>query len=457
MGFELRKTIAFFSLLLLLGSVARGEIVVLKNDSEIEGRVIRIGDLVRIEIKPGATIILKTSEIKSIRTGSFNSEFGKKIAALKSNDAEGHYQLALWCIERDLKPQSNSQLNKVLKLSPKHPGALSRISLNRKMLANAKDQVLTDIREKRPSIFRRSSTHIKAISWKSDWLARRAVTGGEAAVKKFAAYMELKPDDTRLMVFDVNVKVYGAHAKFLQIANIFGGSHQAFYSYGDNTCYLNAAAGLSSSTIRHEVGHALLWRVCGVAPRVMWLQEGMATLLEGQGNASLSIPRLWYAARYSRDIRLSIPDLLRSRFNIKKRKTNLLSYSRVWCFTHFIFHGGNEKLKKRFLKFIADCQGYSVNSRAIFAKHFPQVEWPLLEKLWRGHINLLIRKHLRWMGRVSVPATVTKPKPIATRRRFLPVRATATQPARVPARQPAQQQHQQQAPNVWSLPEQESE
>lgn len=49
--------------------------------------------------------------------------YQEKLGQLKPDDAEGYYQLGLWCLKNKLDEQAKTQFNKVVELNPNHEGA----------------------------------------------------------------------------------------------------------------------------------------------------------------------------------------------------------------------------------------------------------------------------------------------------------------------------------------------
>jgi tetratricopeptide (TPR) repeat protein len=68
-----------------------------------------------------------------------------KLAKLKPDDINGHYQLGLWCKQNKLLEQSKTQFNKVLELDPKHKKAQQELE---NIIQLEKDTAISEIIKK---------------------------------------------------------------------------------------------------------------------------------------------------------------------------------------------------------------------------------------------------------------------------------------------------------------------
>ena len=101
----------------------RADVVVLKNGGKIEGRVVEKGTVIEVHVGAGKTVVPK-SEIARIQRGAVTTdEYEKRKGALRPDDAEGLYQLGLWCRKSGLADQADAAFADVMKLKPNHPGA----------------------------------------------------------------------------------------------------------------------------------------------------------------------------------------------------------------------------------------------------------------------------------------------------------------------------------------------
>ena len=119
----MKTTIPLWSCLLLLAVVhtAVADEVVLKNGSKLEGAVKEVGNKVIIDVGSG-TITVDRSEVASIsRPDDLIREFDQRMASLRPDDADGHFQLYLWARKYEgLKSRSERLLRKTIEIDPNY-------------------------------------------------------------------------------------------------------------------------------------------------------------------------------------------------------------------------------------------------------------------------------------------------------------------------------------------------
>lgn len=172
---------------MLLCLTARGDIIHLKT-GRIEGTVIkRAGGEVKIRLTRGGVATVKEEDILGIEERKTARDiYNEMAAALKANDAEGHYALAAWCSDHGLKNEATAELAAVLKTNPDHAGARDDLG------------------------------HVKTAN---GWLTREAAMrekgmvlfGGKWIAKEEAARLEKRARLKRL-VLAINAVVYKIHA-----------------------------------------------------------------------------------------------------------------------------------------------------------------------------------------------------------------------------------------------------
>jgi len=112
-----------WAFVLCLAAAARGDEVVLRNGSKLEGTVQEEGGKVRIDVGSG-TVIVDRSDVRSIsRPEREIQEYDRRLGALKPDDAEGTYQLAVWARQNGLRSRSDRLMRSVLDINPNHEGA----------------------------------------------------------------------------------------------------------------------------------------------------------------------------------------------------------------------------------------------------------------------------------------------------------------------------------------------
>ncbi len=109
--------------LLLAASSAWADEVVLTSGAVIEGKVIDLGDSIKV-VKSNASIVYPKSMVREIRPKKTAEElYEEQARALKDADLDGHLKLGRWCAERKLAKEAVAEFRKVIALSPDHEEA----------------------------------------------------------------------------------------------------------------------------------------------------------------------------------------------------------------------------------------------------------------------------------------------------------------------------------------------
>ncbi len=118
-----RWLLVTLALLLFTGSLF-ADIIHLKNGRKLEG-VILSDDGRQIRLKTNfGEVTVKHSDIARVEKRKTPiDEHQARRAALQADDAEGHYQLALFCRENGLKKFEKELYRETLKINDQHPGA----------------------------------------------------------------------------------------------------------------------------------------------------------------------------------------------------------------------------------------------------------------------------------------------------------------------------------------------
>jgi hypothetical protein len=382
----------------LAAAASRGgaEVIVLKSGGQLQGRPVRVGDMLRIEIRPGTAVTVPVADVLEIRPGTWRDEYLRRRTALPADGIAARYRLAVWCRERGLAKEHEAGLREVLRRDPDHAGARARLA------------ILTATRRKSPApapaaegpwtaSARREAGHVVAFTDGNRRCAEVAAREAEDAIADFAALLGIEETDARLAGFRVFVRHYTDRTRYREAARREGVTgNGGYYSPMTLTCHVMGHSAdslpvMDLRTVRHEVTHAFLWSVAGIAARDAWLHESLATTMEARGDSTVPLNRLWVLAANSERTELSLTALFNSEFRSGRLGRRLLDYSRAWSFGHFMLHGDDERAG-RFRKFLADCRGWKIDLRAAFRKHFPDAHG--VESAWRDHVNGLIREHL---------------------------------------------------------------
>ena len=107
---------------------ANADIITMDDGRTYEGTAVTEGDVVKVKTKMGELTFPKDKVAKIEKVKSSAEAYKEKLAGLKDDDAEGHYQLALWCREKKLFKEMNQEFEKTIAANPEHEAA--RLALN---------------------------------------------------------------------------------------------------------------------------------------------------------------------------------------------------------------------------------------------------------------------------------------------------------------------------------------
>ncbi len=108
---------------LLLAAAARGDVVHLKNGGALEGQVTVTQDGAIIKLPVGEVRVSNDAIARIEKKETPLEDYLKRAAAVKEDDAEGHYKLGVWAQTVGLKPQAKDEFSKTIALKPDHEGA----------------------------------------------------------------------------------------------------------------------------------------------------------------------------------------------------------------------------------------------------------------------------------------------------------------------------------------------
>jgi len=119
----LRQLVLLLFLSLTLTAAVWADKVHLTNGGTLEGEVTTTDDKVVITNKFGS-VTLRADEVRSVEhVATPAEEYKERAKALAPDDAQGHYQLALCCLERGLKEQADAEARATLAADPGQEGA----------------------------------------------------------------------------------------------------------------------------------------------------------------------------------------------------------------------------------------------------------------------------------------------------------------------------------------------
>jgi hypothetical protein len=121
----MRATTSFVCVLVVLfASFALGDVVHLKSGAKIEGEVLKQDDKeVVVKTRFGTQTFPRDQVLKIEEKATKKDEYRKRLEDLQPKDAEGHYQLGLWCRAEKLNAEATQAFLKAVQIDPEHEGA----------------------------------------------------------------------------------------------------------------------------------------------------------------------------------------------------------------------------------------------------------------------------------------------------------------------------------------------
>jgi hypothetical protein len=109
---------------LLISAAALADAVYLKEGGKLEGKIVSESETeLKIATKFGIQTVPKESVARTEQTPTVLEEYESRRKEIAQDDAEGHYQLALWCRENGLLSKYNLELRDAILTDPNHEGA----------------------------------------------------------------------------------------------------------------------------------------------------------------------------------------------------------------------------------------------------------------------------------------------------------------------------------------------
>lgn len=110
---------------LLVGgaTMTLGDEVRLRNGATLEGTVREEGPMVYVDVGSGEVGIERSQVLSISRPDHAVQEYDRRLGALRPDDLEGRYQLAIWARQSGLGARSERLLRSVLERDPNHEGA----------------------------------------------------------------------------------------------------------------------------------------------------------------------------------------------------------------------------------------------------------------------------------------------------------------------------------------------
>jgi hypothetical protein len=118
-------------LFLLCALPLEADLIILKNGGRIEGKATLKDDQVHIALPNGNMVLSRNAIEKIVWAVTPNEVYQQMRAMIDPNDAEGYYQLALWCLEHKLNSQSREVLLSAIGANPDHEKARKNLGYER--------------------------------------------------------------------------------------------------------------------------------------------------------------------------------------------------------------------------------------------------------------------------------------------------------------------------------------
>lgn len=125
----MKRTIVLAGIMVAAWCVATNADIITTDDGRTyEGTAVTVGDEVKVTTKMGVLTFPKEKVVKIEKVKSSADVYREKAAGVKDDDAEGHYQLALWCREKKLFKEMNQEYEKTIAANPEHEAARSALN-----------------------------------------------------------------------------------------------------------------------------------------------------------------------------------------------------------------------------------------------------------------------------------------------------------------------------------------
>jgi len=107
------------------------DVVVTVDGRRIEGKVLKDDERgVELQVRGGRIVIPRERVRRVIRCPTAEEEYARRRKDVK--DAEGHYRLGVWCLQKGLRREARREFEEALRLEPQHTGAKEALKHLRK-------------------------------------------------------------------------------------------------------------------------------------------------------------------------------------------------------------------------------------------------------------------------------------------------------------------------------------
>lgn len=340
-------------------------------------------------------------------------EYRSRLADLEEDDADGHFDLGIWCKEKRLKKEAREQFQKVIEIDPDHEGAhleLDHVRYEDEWLpekeakARERQDVGWEFRDKV------ETDHCLIYYGTSEKTARKLATYGEALhtafeetfgdVMDYGAHLPLKVYAFRTK--DQYRDYLKAHAPGL------GSTLYAQYDPMTRTAYIceeGSSENFLIQSLVHENTHALTGRLMGYGwGTSSWLMEGWADYM------ALSVDfrkKTLEPGKISQTKKSRHPDMVKRLLKegqavpladlvemnrMQFARLGLRTYPQAWALFHFLRHHGDGEYRDRldeYIRKVAEGKG----GKAMFEETIGPLE--TIEKEWRDYVRTLSSSRTR--------------------------------------------------------------
>jgi small nuclear ribonucleoprotein (snRNP)-like protein len=392
--------------LLILSALARAQDQVeLTDGTTLEGRVIYEDDQEVIVLASSREKSVPRAQVKSVRSliGSLHEALDHW-DRLKSDDAEGMWQLASFCQSRGLTGEAQVFAWLVVLADPEHVAAHEFLGHKKRSGGWQAQDGKIWMPLKRLDVTRSDF----GSAWKLATLHYKLRTN-----LPLATALALSLDFERYYRFFY--EVFGKELKLREVVEpmdaevhtdagsfpVTTDNRAAYFSTVLNTLFVLAEGGLDARLVFHEATHQLLFSTAERAVKARgdvpaWIQEGLAVYMESSGSglgghavfaAGEPVPEL-FAAHADAKKPFDLPRMfafLPEDFAIRNKA--LQKYAQSYSLVHYCLHGEGDTLRPRFFEYLR--RVYRGDSSATAFDEALGVREKDFERAWHAYARTL--------------------------------------------------------------------
>jgi len=104
----------------------------MKDGRKLEGKVLAAGEKVRLKMKFGVAVLKRDDILRMDREVDRGQEYREKAAELSDDDADGHYELGLWCKANGLRDEARREFVAAVAADAEHANARAELGFTRR-------------------------------------------------------------------------------------------------------------------------------------------------------------------------------------------------------------------------------------------------------------------------------------------------------------------------------------